>query len=139
MTEPVRAAGGLLERRDGPGVRIAVVHRTRYRDRSGNPGDLVLPKGKAEPGEDLAATALREVLEETGCRGRPSGPVFRCRYEVDGRPKEVTFLAMELVEEGNPPDAAEVAAVHWLTPSETVARLTYDTEREIVRRAFGVE
>ncbi len=32
-------------------------------------GDLVLPKGKVEPGEELAETAKREVKEESGVSG----------------------------------------------------------------------
>ena len=69
----VRAAGGLLQRTSRHGVRrrseLAVVHRPRYDDWS-------FPKGKRESDdEDDAATALREVQEETGfhCRlGRPA-------------------------------------------------------------------
>src|SRR6185295_7622282 len=67
--EPVvRAAGGLLRRKSRLGIRrrseLAIVHRPRYDDWS-------FPKGKRESDdEDDAATALREVQEETG---------FRCR------------------------------------------------------------
>ncbi len=40
-------------------VRILLVHRTQHKDVS-------LPKGKVDPGETLAETAQREILEETG-------------------------------------------------------------------------
>ncbi len=43
-------------------------------------GEWVLPKGKVEPGEDLEATALREVMEETGVRAENLGPVGRTEY-----------------------------------------------------------
>ena len=38
---------------------MLVVHRPRYDDWS-------FPKGKAEPGESMVLTAIREVAEETG-------------------------------------------------------------------------
>ena len=72
MTEPIRAAGGLLQRAGPGGIRVAVVRRTRYRDRSGNAGDTVLPKGKAEPGEDYVGFIAEEVPELVASDGRQS-------------------------------------------------------------------
>ena len=69
-TNEVWAAGGVVWRPVVPGptgndaaeiddVEIAVVHRPEY-------DDWTLPKGKAEPGETLIDTAVREIAEETG-------------------------------------------------------------------------
>ena len=60
----VLAAGAVLWRSIGDvasdaSVEIAIVHRPRYDDWS-------LPKGKVDPGETEAVTAVREVHEETG-------------------------------------------------------------------------
>ena len=85
----VSAAGGLLERHGANGAEIAVVHRTRYQHVDGSSGDWVLPKGKAEEGESLEATALREVAEETGYQAEIVGPSFTIEYLVAGRPKAV--------------------------------------------------
>lgn len=135
---PIEAAGGVLIRRERGAERIAVLHRNRYRDRSGAKGDWVLPKGKAEHGEDLVATAVREVWEETGCEARVSGPALWVEYLVQGRPKRVAYYPMELVAEGEIQDAVEVAELLWLAPAEAVERLTYPNERDVVRRLFGL-
>ena len=58
----IRAAGGVAWRPGPDGEpEILLVHRKKYDDWS-------LPKGKAEPGEALPVTAVREVLEEGGAR-----------------------------------------------------------------------
>ena len=136
MNAHISAAGGLLERQTPDGLRIAVLRRTRYEDRDGNVGDWVLPKGKTEPGEALEETALREVEEETGCAALLSGPSFQIAYSVDGAPKEVSFFRMKFAGEVGEPDADEVAEVVWLTPAEALERLTYETERQVVRDAY---
>lgn len=133
---PIRAAGGLLERGGADGSRIAVLHRRRYRDRDGAAGDIVLPKGKARPGERLEQTALREVEEETGCRARITGPGVSCEYLAHGSRKIATYFLMQCERTTGAPDAREVAEVLWLTPGEARERLTYDSERAIVEQAY---
>ncbi len=130
------AAGGLLERQTPGGLRIAVCRRTRYLDREGRVGDWVLPKGKVEPGETLEETALREVEEETGCSARLTGSSYPTEYSVGGMPKAVSFFRMEFTAEVGEHDASEIAEVVWLTPSEALGQLTYETERQVVRDAY---
>ena len=136
MSKQAVASGGLLERDDGGGLKIAVCRRTRYRDRDGAVGDWVLPKGKPDPGETSEQTALREVEEETGCGARLLGDVFVTEYMVGGEPKTVTFYRMEVLTEGGETDATEIAEVVWLLPAEARARLTYETERQVVHDAY---
>ncbi len=50
----VYAAGGVVWRQVEGKLRILLIHRTKYRD-------LTLPKGKVDPGETLAETAVREI------------------------------------------------------------------------------
>jgi 8-oxo-dGTP diphosphatase len=55
MTETaVYAAGGVVWRVVDDKLRVLLIHRTKYRD-------LTLPKGKVDPGEMLAETAVREI------------------------------------------------------------------------------
>ncbi|MGB9956997.1 NUDIX hydrolase [Haloferax prahovense] len=126
------AAGGLLCRDDG---RLCLVHRPRYDDWS-------LPKGKLEPGETLVETAVREVREETRCEvdcGRFAGR-YEYRIPVDAGtrsgPKGVFVWHMRVVDEHPFEPDGEVDARQWLTPAEALERLTYETERALVRRAF---
>ncbi len=62
MTETaIYAAGGVVWRIVDDKLMVLLIHRTRYRD-------ITLPKGKVDPGEMLAETAVREIFEETGIR-----------------------------------------------------------------------
>ena len=136
MTSYVLAAGGLVERQTPEGLRIAVVHRTLYEDRDGQPGDWVLPKGKMESGETLEEAALREVEEETGCTAQLAGPSYLTEYSVGGMRKLVSFFRMEFIAEAGEFDSSEVAQVVWLTPADALEQLTYETERQVVRDAY---
>ena len=123
------AAGGLVERAMPGGVHLAVVRRTRY-------GDWVLPKGKPDQGESIEQTALREVMEETGCQARIIGRGFSIEYPVGRATKVVTFFRMEFVTDGFDIDPDEIREVVWLTPRSALERPTYETERSVVRQAY---
>jgi 8-oxo-dGTP diphosphatase len=126
MPDPeVLAAGGVVVRDDG---RVAVIHRPRYDDWS-------LPKGKLDPGESFEDGAVREVLEETGVRGRIVAELEPTSYvDRKGRDKLVRWYRMEL--DGDPVAFApneEVDELRWLTPDEARGLLTYDHDRALVR------
>jgi 8-oxo-dGTP pyrophosphatase MutT (NUDIX family) len=132
MPEPTRVditAGGLLERRTGESLRIAVVHRGRYKD-------WTLPKGHLEEDETLEQAAVREVLEETGCTGEITGIVQPGAYLVSGQPKIVVFYRMRLVHEGQFKPDDEVSSMEWMTPSEARIRLTYASDQQVVADAY---
>ncbi|EMA05732.1 NUDIX hydrolase [Haloferax denitrificans] len=126
------AAGGLLRRDDG---RLCLVHRPRYDDWS-------LPKGKLEPGETLVETAVREVREETRCNVDCDRFAGRYEYRVPdgagtpGGPKGVFVWHMRVADERPFEPDGEVDARQWVTPAEARQRLTYETERALVGRAF---
>jgi len=124
--EPVRAGGGVVWRRDGPGpVRILVVHRPRYDDWS-------LPKGKCDRGETDEDCARREVREETGltCRLGPELPSTRYR-DNKGRDKTVRYWAMEPVADGGFTPNTEIDEIRWLPLPEAVELLSYDHDRPV--------
>jgi 8-oxo-dGTP pyrophosphatase MutT (NUDIX family) len=120
----IRAAGGVV-RRDGL---IAVVHRPHR-------GDWSLPKGKLEPGEDDAAAAVREVLEETGCDAVIERDLGTVSYTVaDRRPKSVRYYLMT-ARAAAADTAADVDVVRWLSPEGVEELLTYATDRDVLARA----
>src|SRR5271170_88598 len=69
------SAGGVLVRMlDGRWMVAAI-------QPAGKPaGVWALPKGRIGPGESAEATALREVAEETGARGRPLARLGSTQY-----------------------------------------------------------
>src|SRR5437764_13760399 len=82
------SAGGVLVRRlDGRWVVAAI------RPAGKRPGLWALPKGRIEAGDSGETTALREVEEETGARGRSLGKPGDVRYWFDWE-GERTFKAV---------------------------------------------
>lgn len=126
----VRAAGGVVVRRRhaGFGVEVLVVHRPKYQDWS-------LPKGKADPGEDDLAAALREVREETGLDCVAGNELPAVRYaDRFGRPKVVRYWAMTPANGSFTPHD-EVDEVRWVSVDDAARLLTYARDVDLVRLA----
>ena len=125
----VLAAGAVVFR---PGKEVLLIHRPRYDDWS-------FPKGKLDPGEHLAAAAVREVAEETGLRVRLGPPLSGQRYTMDsGVRKVVSYWAGWAV--GDPDVSgyvpnSEIDAVEWVPYDKALARLTHPHDRDTLREA----
>jgi 8-oxo-dGTP pyrophosphatase MutT (NUDIX family) len=126
VSETVRAAGGLVCRRDEHGAaEILLVHRPAYDDWS-------FPKGKVEPGENEEEAAAREVEEETGLRCRLDRELTTMRYrDARGRPKTVRYWLMTPVG-GRLEAANEVDEARFVPITEAAALLTYQRDRELL-------
>jgi 8-oxo-dGTP pyrophosphatase MutT (NUDIX family) len=126
----IRAAGGVVLRRgDDRRTRAAVIHRPKYQDWS-------LPKGKLEKGESWREAARREVEEETGFRPRVGRELPAVSYrDRKGRRKHVRYWLME-PEDGRFEPHGEVDELRWLTRREAEGQLTYEHDRDLVRRAM---
>jgi 8-oxo-dGTP pyrophosphatase MutT (NUDIX family) len=120
----VRAAGGLVVRRQGGTLEIAVVHRPVHQDWS-------FPKGKLEEGETLEVAAVREVREETGMTCRLLRFLGRTEYvDRKGRPKAVDYWVMVVVEGFFTPNI-EVDQLRWLTLEDAARLLSYPRDQEL--------
>jgi 8-oxo-dGTP pyrophosphatase MutT (NUDIX family) len=133
------SAGGVVVRRlRGRWVVAAIRPR-----RDGAPV-WALPKGLIDPGEHAEQTALREVTEETGVRGRSLGKLGDVRYVYSLRGervfKVVSFFLLRY--SGGrlgaiPPEFAhEVAETRWLPLEDAPRLLTYAGEREMAELAL---
>ena len=138
------SAGGVLVRRlRGRWVFAAI------RPQGKPAGTWALPKGLIDTGERGPETALREVEEETGVRGRLVGKLGDVRYVYTASWrggervfKVVSFFLVrysggrlgELSEEMR----REVAEAKWLPLDDARSLLAYEGEREIAEKAQAV-
>jgi 8-oxo-dGTP diphosphatase len=116
----IKAAGGVAWRPGPDGEpEILLVHRRKYDDWS-------LPKGKAEPGEPLPVTAVREVLEEGGARLALGRRLVSVRYNVGGRPKRVHYWAARVLSvDARAVPNPEVDEIAWLPAARAVEKVSY--------------
>lgn len=131
MTETaIYAAGGVVWRMVEGKLKVLVIHRTAY-------ADVTLPKGKVDPGETLAETAVREILEETGIQVALGVPVGVSRYRLPkGREKIVHYWASEATDDAIRRSQfvpnREIAAIEWLSTKKALKRLSYPVDAEIL-------
>lgn len=124
----IPAAGGIVWRKAGAagGIEVLLVHRPGY-------DDWTFPKGKADPGEPLQVTAVREVHEESGYRVRLVHPLPEVNYRVRGGLKQVSYWVCRLVEaDSDFRPNREVDKVRWLSPRDARKKLTYDHDRRLL-------
>jgi 8-oxo-dGTP pyrophosphatase MutT (NUDIX family) len=107
-------------------------------------GTWALPKGLIGPGEGAEATALREVVEETGVTATPAGKLGDIRYVytwAGERVFKVVSFFLFRYSRGRlgdipPAHAHEVAGTAWLPLDEAPRLLAYKGEREMAARAL---
>lgn len=133
------SAGGVVYRRRGDALEILLGHQTDWNTGASN---VRLPKGHIDPGETLEQAAVREVREETGRLARIRHRLGETRYEfVDHRngrriDKRVVYYLME--DEGPAPEQRdqEMEEIEWAPATRAAGQLSFENEREVVRRAI---
>lgn len=132
------SAGGVVVRRIRGVWHLAAI-------RPGGKTDVwALPKGLVGKGEAPADTALREVTEETGVRGRLVEKLGDVRYVYTWKGervfKVVSFFLVRYSAGrlGDLPEAFrhEVAETRWLALEDAPRLLAYRGEREMAAKAL---
>jgi 8-oxo-dGTP pyrophosphatase MutT (NUDIX family) len=102
---------------------------------------LALPKGHPDGAESAAEAALREVREETGVEAEVVESLGQVRYwyQRGGTrvAKAVEFFLLRYLSGDLADHDHEVEDACWIRAEEAAERLTYDGEREMVRRALS--
>lgn len=111
----VAAAGGIVRNASGKWL---FIQRLGYLD---------LPKGKCDPGETHAQTAVREVMEETGLKEITIGSEAADTYHIykSGKTRflkhTVWFYMYTDTVDGLIPQSEEgITALFWMTPQEYI-------------------
>ena len=125
------AAGGVVAHDD----RVLVLRRLSR-------GEMRLPKGHVEPGEEVQTTALRETREESGYADLVVKADLGTQVvEFDHKGRHVVrtqqYFLMTLADSpgSSPSGREEQFEPAWLTWDEALVALTFEAEREWVRRA----
>jgi 8-oxo-dGTP pyrophosphatase MutT (NUDIX family) len=101
---------------------------------------LALPKGHPDGDESPLEAAVREVGEETGVVAAPIEKLGEIGYTYERKrglvDKRVAFWLFEYRSGDLNPDH-EIAEARWMPLEEAAEALTYEGEREMVRRALS--
>ena len=135
------SAGGVLVKRIKGRPHLAAIRP------QGKPeGVWALPKGNLDPGEKPEETALREVWEETGVRGKLLEKLGDVKYTYTRRGGVRVFkiVSFYLVAAGRgrlgeieERMKVEVAEARWLPLDEAPRLLAYGGEREMAKKALA--
>ncbi len=127
---PEKSCGAVIFTGDGPARRYLLERMKK--------GHVSLCKGHVEPGETERETAAREIAEETALEDVEFIDGFR---EIDkyqpypGCEKTNIFFLARAKRTETTPQPDEVSEIFWLPPEDACAALTFESDREILRKA----
>jgi 8-oxo-dGTP pyrophosphatase MutT (NUDIX family) len=110
-------------------------HYVLVREKNGSYG---MPKGHVETGETLAETAIREIREETGVSAalHSQTPFTVDEYPIaGGDTKRVSWFVAHYADQTPVADRTQVLGVLVLPIDAALKTLTYNSTREILRKA----
>ena len=131
----IKAGGGVVYCRKGGGLQVLLIHRRGVWD---------LPKGKVERDETVEEGAVREIEEETGCRGtRITGYLGTTEhfYRENGvKYKKITWwYAMQCrMADLRPQKEEQIDELRWMTLDEARKNVYYSNLKKVLSW-FGEE
>ncbi len=132
------SSGGVVYRRRRGVTEVALI---RVRNR------WCLPKGHMEEGEGEQETALREVREETGLKGKVITKLGDITYWYRSKTrkgenirifKRVYFCLIRYLRGNVRRHNEEVEEARWLPINDAITNLSHRTEKNIMRRAASI-
>ncbi len=128
------SSGGILFKKRGNHIRVCLLSKK---------GGKVwaIPKGRVNEGETLEQTAERELLEETGHRGKVEHLIDAIDYYFFLKEnntfyhKTVSFYLISLIEENAQERDEEADEVRWFDIGQAKSRLSYLNEKKILEKA----
>jgi 8-oxo-dGTP diphosphatase len=132
----VYAAGVVCWRVKNSNLEVALVHREYYKDWG-------FPKGKQDPGETLAETAVRETMEEAGFKVKLGRKLGVISYKIpSGENKEVHYWASlvsaKAIKKSKFEPNGEIASIEWVSAKKALGLLSYEHDRELLVRVMDL-
>jgi 8-oxo-dGTP pyrophosphatase MutT (NUDIX family) len=132
-TVSATSAGGVVVRKIGDQIQVALVGNSSR-------NTWYLPKGGLAKGETIEQAAIREVTEETGLQVRMVKAIHPIEYWFHVRGarvhKTVHYFLMEPTGEGDFSQRDwENDQADWFELDDALAVMSYENEKEVVRKA----
>lgn len=129
----VWSAGGVVVRKNNNQTEVLICERF-------SENLIALPKGKPNEGEYEAATAIREVREETGINAIIKNKIKDIFYSFESPNgiinKKVSFFLMEKIDGEISNHDDEFDKVYWENWDSALNKLSYQGEKDVLEKAI---
>ena len=129
----VWSAGGVVVRKNNNQTEVLICERF-------SENLIALPKGKPNEGEYEAATAIREVREETGINAIIKNKIKDIFYSFESPNgiinKRVSFFLMEKIDGEISNHDDEFDKVYWEKWDSALNKLSYQGEKDVLEKAI---
>ena len=129
----VWSAGGVVVRKNNNQTEVLICERF-------SENLIALPKGKPNEGEYEAATAIREVREETGINAIIKNKIKDIFYSFESPNgiinKKVSFFLMEKIDGEISNHDDEFDKVYWEKCDSALKKLSHQGEKDVLEKAI---
>ena len=129
----VWSAGGVVVRKNNNQTEVLICERF-------SENLIALPKGKPNEGEYEAATAIREVREETGINAIIKNKIKDIFYTFESPNgiinKKVSFFLMEKIDGEISNHDDEFDKVYWEKCDSALKKLSHQGEKDVLEKAI---